>query len=441
MMKNKSLLKEFLRYATLNVMGMIGLSCYILADTYFISVGLGASGLAALNLAIPVYSFIHGSGLMLGMGGATKYAIFKSQDKQHNSNTVFTNTVWIALGMAAVFVVMGVFLSKRITAALGADETIFAMTDTYLKVILLFAPAFMMNDIMNCFVRNDGNPRLSMFAMLGGSMSNIVLDYIFIFPMKMGIFGAVFATGLSAVISLVILSPHWLRRTSGFCLIKAGLQPGMVRQTLSLGFPSLITEVASGIVIITFNTIILGLAGNTGVAAYGVIANLSLVVTAVYTGIAQGSQPLLSKAYGTGDRPAIRAVLRYAVITMCLLSGIIYGAVWQFASPIAEIFNSEHNVQLQEIAAAGLRIYFTAVVFVGFNIVISVFFTSTENAFPAHMISLLRGLVLIVPMAFVLAHVLGLTGVWLAFPATEGLVALSGLGMYGYCRKKLYQAG
>lgn len=425
-MENKSLCKEFLKYSTLNILGMIGLSCYILADTFFISKGLGANGLASLNLAIPVYSFIHGSGLMLGMGGATKYSIFKSQGKGKNSNYAFTNTVCVTLLFALLFFFMGLFLSKPITAALGADETIFSMTSIYLKVILLFAPAFMMNDVMLCFVRNDGNPKLSMFAMLGGSLSNIILDYIFIFPLQMGIFGAVFATGLSPIISLLILSPHWLKKTKGFHFVKSRLQPKLVGGIFSLGFPSLITEVASGIVIITFNTIILNLVGNIGVAAYGVVANLSLVITSIYTGIAQGSQPLFSKAYGSGDKAAIGRILRYAVTTTCILSALIYAIVFFFAGPIAAVFNSEQNLQLQEIASVGLRIYFTAILFVGFNIIISVYFTSTEHALPAHIISVLRGLVIIVPMAFVLSHFLGLTGVWLAFPATECLVALFG---------------
>lgn len=438
-MENKVLLKEFLRYSSLNVLGMIGLSCYIMADTFFISVGLGASGLAALNLAIPVYSFIHGSGLMFGMGGATKFSIFKSQKEHKKANSAFTCTVCVTMMLAFLSVLIGLFLSKTITSALGADQAIYEMTNTYLEVILLFAPAFMLNDVMICFVRNDGNPKLSMLAMLGGSLSNIALDYLFIFPLQMGILGAVLATGLAPLISLLILSSHWLRRTKGFHFTNVKLPPGMISGLMSLGFPSLITEVASGIVMITFNVIILGLAGNIGIAAYGVIANLSLVVTSVYTGIAQGSQPLFSKAYGAGDKTSISKILRYAVTTVLLISALIYAAIFCFADSITGIFNSGQNLQLQEIASGGLKIYFTAILFVGFNIIICVFFTSTENALPAHFISLLRGLLIIVPMAFILSHVLGLTGVWLAFPVTEFLAALLGIGMYSHCKKKLYK--
>lgn len=429
-MEKNLYLREYIKYASLNVLGMIGLSCYILADTFFISKGLGANGLAALNLAIPVYSFIHGCGLMLGMGGATRYSICRCRKNQKETDTVFTNTVMLAVAFAVVFVLTGIFLSEPITAALGADQEIFAMTNTYLKVVFLFSPAFLMNNVCHSFIRNDGNPQLSMLAMMGGSMSNILLDYIFIFPLHMGIFGAVFATGLAPVISMGILSRHWMKKRQGFHLIKTRPEGYVIKRILALGFPSLITELSSGIVIIIFNIILLKLEGNLGVAAYGVVANLSLVIVSVYTGISQGMQPLLSKAYGLMDRKNIRQVLRYALVTVAVISCMVYAVIFIFADPIAGIFNSEHQKKLQEIAVSGLRWYFTSVWFVGFNIIISVYFTATDKAAPAQAISLLRGLFVIVPMAFLLSALWKTTGVWLAFPVTELLVAVYGFIRY-----------
>lgn len=418
-----SCLKEFARYTSLNVLGMIGLSCYILADTFFVAKGLGTSGLAALNLAIPVYSFIHGIGLMFGIGGATKFSISR---KSGLSDLIFTNTLFFAGFTALLFFLAGLFLSPQITALLGADSQVAAMTQTYLKMILLFAPAFILNDILVCFVRNDGNPRLSMLAMLGGSMANILLDYVFIFPLGMGIFGAVLATGLAPLISIAIMSGHWMGKNKGFHLAKTEIQGQTALLILSLGFPSLITEVSSGIVIIVFNVIILGLKGNVGVAAYGVIANLSLVVISIFTGIAQGMQPLISSAYGRGDSARIRGILRYGLAAAVFISLTLYAGICWGAAPITAVFNSENNHKLQEIAEYGLRLYFTGIPAAGLNIILSIFFTSTEQAVPAHIISLLRGLVLIIPIAFFLSGLWGMTGVWLAFPATELVCALTG---------------
>lgn len=417
---------EFARYVSLNVTGMLGLSCYILADTFFIARGLGAEGLAALNLAIPVYSFVHGSGLMLGMGGGTRYSIFRGQKGNDNGNVIFTHTVFAAAILALVFVLTGLLGAGWLTAALGGEGRVGQMTRTYLTVILLFSPAFIMNDVLLCFVRNDGAPRLAMKAMLGGSFSNVILDYIFIFPCGMGIFGAVLATGLAPVISMGILSSHLRKKRNGFHFTGCRLEGRLLGSELALGFPSLITEVSSGIVIIVFNQIIMGLQGNTGVAAYGVIANLSLVAAAVFTGIAQGIQPIISTAYGTGDREKTGRLLGYGLKTMGSLVVLIYLGLFAFTGPVTAVFNSEGNQLLQEIAEKGLRLYFLAAPFMGFNIVISSYYTSVDQALPAHIISILRGLALIVPAAYVMARLFGMTGVWLAVPVTEAVVAGAG---------------
>lgn len=423
-------LGEFARYTSLNVLGMIGLSCYILADTFFVSKGLGTNGLAALNLAIPIYSFIHGCGLMLGIGGATRYSISRGQKAEQAGNEIFSHVVWSTLALAVIFMAVGLLFSENITGLLGANAQTEEMTNTYIKVVLLFSPAFMMNDVLISFVRNDGNPGLSMTAMLTGSFSNIILDYIFIFPMQMGIFGAVFATGLAPVISMAVLSVHFLKKQNHFSMKKVQLRPRIVGTAVSLGFPSLVAEVSSGLVIIIFNILMLRLEGNTGVAAYGVIANLSLVAIAVYTGLAQGMQPICSEAYGLGKKEKIRHILWYGIVTELLIAAIIYLLMFFFADQVAAVFNSENDRRLQMIAVEGIRLYFTALPFAGFNIVISTYFTSTERAVPAHIVSLLRGIVLIVPMAFFMAYVWKITGVWLAFPMTEAMVCLIGMGIF-----------
>lgn len=418
-MKNTKLIHDFSRYVTMNVLGMLGLSCYILADTFFISSKLGVKGLTALNLAIPIYSFIHGSGLMFGMGGATRYAILKGQKNTKEQDRVFTNTIWMGLLLGAVFLFAGIFLSGTITGLLGANQQVFEMTQVYLKVILMFAPMFVLNEMILCFVRNDGKPQLSMAAMLTGSLSNIVLDYIFLFPCGMGIFGAVLATGLAPVISMMVMLPHLIQRKQNFHLVK--MRPGirLGKDAVWIGLPSLITELSSGTVIIVFNLIILKIAGNTGVAAYGVIANLSLVVTAVYTGIAQGIQPMLSESYGKGDIPARKLILRYAVFVSLLVSVLVYAGIFFQAGAITDVFNSEGNTQLADMAEKGLRIYFMACVPLGINIIAAAYFSSMEQTFPAQLVSILRGFLFIVPLSFVLSGIFRMTGVWMAYPVTE----------------------
>lgn len=429
-MEQQTCARDFARYTVLSVLGTLGVSCYILADTFFVSKGLGTNGLTALNLAIPIYNFIHGSGLMLGMGGATKFSIYKSQGRSRDIDCIYTNTLYLAALLSALFFLTGLLFSGQLSLLLGADGTVFAMTETYLRWLLLFAPAFILNDVFLCYVRNDGSPQLAMVAMLIGSFANIVLDYVFIFPFRMGIFGAIFATGLSPIISIAVMSPHWLRKRHSFHLTKVKPDAAVMGQTVSLGFPSLIAQLSSGIVMITFNALILGITGNTGVAAYGVVANISLVVVAVYTGISQGMQPLVSSAYGRGNRPQMREVLRYALGTTLAVSGLVYLFLFVFASPVAAVFNSERDPILQQIAVSGLKLYFLSVPFAGYNIILATYFTSIERALPAHVLSLLRGLILIIPMAFLMSFLLGMTGIWISYPLTELAVAAAGVAAH-----------
>ena len=425
-----SCLGDFARYTSLNVLGMIALSCYILADTFFVSLGMGADGLAALNLAIPVYSFIHGSGLMIGMGGGTRYSIRKNQGDGASANRAFTSAICLAAGFAAVFFLIGLLLPGLLARLLGADGAVYAMTRTYLQVILLFAPAFLTNNLLLCFVRNDGAPQLAMAGMITGSLSNVVLDYVFIFPCGMGIFGAALATGFAPLISIAVLSPYLIRGKNRFRPVRCHLRPRRLAAICSAGVPSLVTEVSSGVVMIAFNAILLRLEGNVGVAAYGVIANLSLVVLSIFTGISQGIQPLLSARYGAGKKAELAVLLRYAVVTALAVSAVVYAVIFVFAGPIAAVFNSGDNARLQALAEYGLRLYFIACPFAGCNIILSVYFTSVERPRPGQLVSILRGFAVILPMAFALSALFGLTGVWCAFPAAEAVVTAVGAALY-----------
>ncbi|MBR2001612.1 MAG: MATE family efflux transporter [Firmicutes bacterium] len=416
--------REFSKYTALNILGMMGLSCYILADTFFVSKALGSVGLTALNLAIPAYNFIHGTGLLLGMGAATRWSILKASGSDQG-DMVFTTAFRLTILLSLAFAALGLLGSAPLARLLGADFVTFEMTRTYLRILLLFSPLFMMNDLLLCFVRNDDAPGLAMGAMLAGSFSNILLDYIFMFPLQLGIFGAVLATGFAPAISMMILSPHLLKKRNSFHLSRATVS--QIPTIVSIGLPSLIAEVSSGIVIIAFNIIILTLSGNIGVAAYGVVANLSLVVVSIYTGLAQGVQPLLSRSHGHKDFASIRSFLRYALITTAILSAVIYSGLFFGADTVASIFNSEGDPQLQSMAIDGLRLYFTACPFVGTNLVLSVYLTCTDKARPAGVLSSLRGFLLILPLAFVMATIWNMTGLWLAFPVTELIVFLLGL--------------
>ncbi len=229
------------------------------------------------------------------------------------------------------------------------------------------------------------------------------------------------ATGLAPVFSLCVLSLHRVRRRNGFHLSRRGCGLKAAGTVVSLGVPSLVAEVSSGVVIIVFNTIILGIHGNVGVAAYGVIANLSLVATAVYTGIAQGSQPLFSRAYGQGDVPGLKRTLFYGITAVGIVSAALYAGVFLFAGEITAVFNSEGSGALQSLAVPGLKLYFLAV-FLSALTFCRPCISQQQKKPPGTDYLCGQGLVVIIPMAFFLSSVWGMNGVWLSYPVTEALV-------------------
>lgn len=415
----KKILKKFAKYVSLNILGMIALSCYILADTFFISKALGANGLAALNFSISIYCIIQGLGLMIGIGGATRYTILRSKNRDKEAREVFSNALTIGLIVSFILAIIGLIFSRKLSQILGADTDTINMSNVYLKTILCFSPFFISNNILLAFIRNDGDPRLSMTGMIVGSLSNIILDYIFIFPLSMGMFGAAFATCLAPIISIGVLSIHFIKRRNNFKLELVKPNFKIVSKIISLGMSSFITEVSSGVVLMVFNLIILNISGNIGVAAYGIVANISLVIIAIFTGIAQGMQPLVSEGYGKKNKELMNGVLKYSIILSVFISIVIYIVANIFSKEIVAIFNSENIEELTTLAINGIKIYFVGFIFVGINIISAAFLSGTSNVKPAFMISMLRGFVLLIPIAYILANIYNMNGVWISFVVAE----------------------
>ena len=155
-------LRTFGRYASLNILGMVGISCYILADTFFVARGAGATGLAALNIAIPAFNLLNGLGLMAGVGAATHFTICRAQGDQPGADRAFTRAVGLGLVIGAIFLLAGLLGAGPLARLLGADSETFPLTRTYLRTLLSFSPFFVLNNVLLAFVRNDGGPGRAM---------------------------------------------------------------------------------------------------------------------------------------------------------------------------------------------------------------------------------------------------------------------------------------
>ncbi len=424
-----SVKKQFAKYVSQNVFGMIGMSLYILADTFFIAKAVGANGITALNLVLPVYNLIFAIGAMIGVGSAIRYTVSKNRTGEDKEGYFFNALFWgIVIGIG--FLLIGLFLPEQLVALLGGDEVIVAIGAPYTRIFMLFSPFFILNYICNAFVRNDGAPSIAMAATLCSSLFNIVMDYVLMFPLKMGMPGAALATAISPVIGILICTIHF--RSKRCSIAFHAVKPSFFRliRSCQLGVAAFVGEISSGVITTAFNMIILSLAGNIGVAAYGVVANTSLVAVAIFNGVSQGSQPLVSSSYGKQKPNEVKLLIRLAVVTTLVLASAIFAGVACGAKGITAIFNSEGDATLAAYAETGLRLYFTGFLFAGINIVGTGILSAVESAKWAFTASILRGFVLILLFAFTLSAAFGMNGVWLAFPAAEFgtmLVTITGL--------------
>lgn len=414
------MLKEYILYISLNVLSTIGMSCYIFADTLFISQGVGPRGLAALNIVIPGYSLISATGIMLGLGGSICYSRYKARNSRKKMREIFTFTLVLSFIISLIYMLFGGVFSSFFVKILGANFEIFDIANIYFKIIYIFSPLFIFSTVLNFFVKNDGNPKLSMIAMLVGTLTNVVLDYILIFPFKLGMLGAVLATCIAPLVSIFILLFHFKNETN--LKISKRLFGLRMMMIIVSGFAMFVTEICGGVVVLMFNMIMLNLSGNIGVASFGIIANLAIITTALYNGIVQGVQPLITKYYALNDNENLKKVEKYTNVLIAVISIIIYLIFYIFNNEIIGIFNDYENEKLQSIASLGLKIYFISIFAVGFNLFNQVKLICIKKVKLAQIISILRGVAVLMPKTAILVYLWEVVGVFLSVPITEILI-------------------
>jgi len=415
-----NLTKQFFKYVSQNIFGLIGTSCYILADTYFIAQAAGTDGVTLLNLCLPMYNLIFAFGSMIGLGAATRYAILQAQGEAR-AQRYFSNAILCACLIAIPFMLAGAFCPGTLLQLMGGDGDIVALGLNYTRIFLLFTPFFMCNYILSAFVRNDGDPSLAMVATLSGSLFNVVFDYIFIFPMGLGLPGAALATAISPVLSIAICSRHFFQKSNTLTFVRQAPSARLLVQSCQLGISGFVGELSSAVTTTVFNFLLLRLAGNVGVAAYGVVANFALVATAIFNGVAQGAQPLISQCYGKNEMTGAKRLLLLGCGTALALAAVLYGAVFGFTDTFVALFNSESSALMAEYAHSGMRIYFLGYFFAGCNIVAAGYLGAVNRPTEATITSVSRGVAAIVTCSLILSALFGMNGVWSAFPAAEAI--------------------
>ncbi len=423
---NKPVKQVFMRYLVPSVFATMVTSIYVLADTIIVGKGIGTIAVAALNIVLPLYNIFFGLGLLFGVGGSVLMSILRGEGDEKGSNAYFsTSLVAMCVVLALSLAFFTAFMEKIALVFGGTPETMPYIMD-YMPYIVWGMGLFFFSSYLQTFIRNDGAPRLAMYAVVSGGVANIILDYVFVYNFNMGMAGAAIATVMGSGLTVVILLTHFFTKKNNLHFSLRGVRPSFIKNIILNGFASFLIEVASGVTIFVFNIQLLKYAGNTGVSVYSIISNTAIVVVCICKGINQAAQPLLSTNYGAGlyeRTDKIRSLAVKVSIIICAVPVILGLVVPDF---FTYIFINPDSAILS-MSASAIRIYFVGFMMLGINMVFICYFQAILKNGYSMIICLMRGLILVVAFAYIFPLFMDVTGIWLAVPAAETITMLFGI--------------
>lgn len=422
-LREQPLRKVFVKYLVPSMLGLLLMSVNIVIDGIFIGHGVGANGLAAVNIAVPVFSFFYGIALWLGIGGATTYSIYVGQGKLKEARERFSLSFVTAVIATVLISLVSLWRLEGLAYFFGANDEIIHEVLDYMSVILTFGLVFVLESLLSIFIRNDGNPMLAMVSLIVAAVGNILLNYLFIFVYAWGVKGAAYATVLATVIAFFVMLLHFLWPKRNLAFVPFTWRWQRLQQILSIGFPSLISEVAIALVTLGYNIAFMRLIGELGVASFSIVNYLHSMAALMFVGIGSALQPLVSFYYGAKLYERMEESLRFAVITALSFGLLSFGLGFGFAGPLTLMFNAE-DPALYDLTVTGIRLFFINYIFLGINIVYSTYYQSVGLVKLSLLITVSRSILLVLLLLVSLPFLFGTTGVWLVVPIAEGVTVL-----------------
>lgn len=434
--KTMNIPKLFRKLLIPTVLGMIFNAIFIITDGIFVGKGIGSDALAAVNITAPLFLINTGVALMFGIGASVVASVHLSQGKAKVARINVTQAIIVSSVLLLIYAIGIVSNVERVAVWLGSSERLLPLAVEYMY---WFVP-FLVFSALLCsgmfFVRLDGAPNYAMVCNIIPAIINIVLDYVFIFILKWGMFGAALATSLGYIVGAVMILAYLFHpeRILHVCRVKLSkkslyLTIRNVGYMCRLGVSSFLCETAIATMMFVGNYVFIRYLGEDGVAAYSIACYFFPIVFMVYNAIAQSAQPILSYNYGAKCTARVRETFRLALTTAILCGAGVFLLTWIFSHQIVGMF-LDSSYPAYNIAVKGLPLFASGFVFFGINIVSIGYFQSLERDCPAMIITLLRGFALILLCFWILPIIWGSWGIWLAVPMSELLTFLFVLVIY-----------
>ena len=398
---------------------MVFTSIYGVVDGFFVSNFAGKTPFAAINLIMPFVMVIGGMGFMVGTGGTALVSKVLGEGDRKKANEYFTMMIIVVLILAAVVSALGIAFIRPVAKFLGADEQMMGYCVLYGRIVIGFSAAFMLQNVFQSFLIAAEKPKLGLITILAAGCTNMALDALFVGVFKWGVAGAAVATGISECVGGFIPLIYFICPNKSLLrVVKTKLDFKAILQACGNGSSELMSNISSSIVGMLYNIQLGRLAGENGIAAYGVLMYVQFVFIAIYIGYSIGVAPIIGYNYGAQNFTELKSMRKKSMIIMGALGVVLSAVAFCFARPLAKIFVS-YDAELLDLTVHAFKIYAIHFLLCGFNIFASSFFTALNNGGVSAAISFLRTLVFQTAAVIVMPILFGVNGIWWAVVVAE----------------------
>lgn len=421
------------KYATPAIIAMTASSLYNMVDSIFIGQGVGPLAISGLAITFPFMNLGAAIGAMVGVGASTVTAMELGKKNYAKSCRALANTVMLNVIFGILFTIVCLLFLKPILYFFGASEQTLPYAYEYMQVILVGNIITHLYHGLNSVLRASGHPNEAMIATIITVVTNVFLDWLFIFPLGMGIRGAAIATVIAQTIPLIYLFKLFLNKNElvHFDRKDFVFDIKIIKDILAIGLSPFLLNSALCVIIILINNGLKRYGGDLSVGAYGIVNRVAFFFTMVVMGITQGMQPIVSYNYGARQysrvTEALKKAIVLAIITLCL--GCLIGET--ISRLVCSLFTTDED--LLNYSVDGMRIVMATFPIIAFPIVIGNFFQSIGKAKKSIVLSLSRQVLFLIPLLIILPHFLGIKGVWWSIPISDVIATiLSIIMIYRY---------
>lgn len=412
---------KLLRFTFPSIIMMIFTSIYSVIDGLFVSNFAGKTALAAINIIYPFIMAVGALGFMMGTGGSALVGRLLGEGEKEKANKTFSLIVYTTAIAGLLLSALAFLLVPTVSRLFGASGQLLDYCILYGRICFLSMPCFMLQNVFQCFFITAEKPRLGLGVVLSAGITNMVLDFLFVAVFGLGLKGAAIATVCGEIIGGLVPILYFAGRNHSLLRLgRTSFDAGSILKTCTNGSSELMTELSSSVVTVLYNTQLMKIAGENGVAAYSTIMYVNFIFVAIFLGYSLGSAPIISFHYGASNHDELKNMRKKSLrliavwgIGMTIISHI-------FALPFARFFVG-YDSELLAMTIHGFRIYAFVYLLNGFNIFGSSFFTALNNGMVSATISLLRTLVFEVICILLLPVFFGIDGIWSAVLVAEAL--------------------